>query len=534
VANLWGGYGGNSTPSNCTNSSTPSPFATVPSSNALEDGVLFYPGNELGCYYTGNTVGAAVLTASPAVNTTCTSNGYNVCNGISGPVASIRLEQMRRGYEDYEYLYLLGKKSGRSAAQAIVDTLASDGMSSWGALNWQNVDAYQYITGVEPITDAYSGNCTDTTPGAGGLANGLPYGPVGAESSGLSGPCPGLWASDPEVYENARVQAAEALGYASITAPVISDLSPSSGTNTGGTTVVITGSNFSGATEVQFGGVEAASFTVNSATSITAVTPTGSGAAEVQVFTPNGDNAPSSGSVFTYISPVTVTGVSSNQGPVAGGNTVTISGTDFSSGATVLFGTTAGTNVVVSPATSLTVTAPAGTGEVNVTVTTADGTSAINSADLYTYEAAPAVSSIRPASGSVSGGSTVTITGSGFVSGATAQFGSTAATSVTVASDTSLTATTPASSSTNGGLVNVTVTTPYGTSGTSSTTRYNYLPPTRRRKLGGHHRNGFQRRDGGEVWRERGQFHDQLRHADYGDHTGWRRHGGCGCDHAAL
>jgi plastocyanin len=56
---------------------------------------------------------------------------------------------------------------------------------------------------------------------------------------------------------------------------------------------------------------------------------------------------------------------------------------------------------------------------------------------------APAITSIAPTSGSNAGGTAVTITGTGFLSGATVKFGATSATNVNVTS-TSITATTPA------------------------------------------------------------------------------------------
>jgi IPT/TIG domain len=66
----------------------------------------------------------------------------------------------------------------------------------------------------------------------------------------------------------------------------------------------------------------------------------------------------------------TVTGVSPNSGPAKGGTQVTITGTNFASGATVTFGGTAATNVVVASSTSITATAPAhAAGAVTVTVT---------------------------------------------------------------------------------------------------------------------------------------------------------------------
>ena len=52
--------------------------------------------------------------------------------------------------------------------------------------------------------------------------------------------------------------------YSAASAPTVTGLSPTSGTDGGGTTVVITGTNFTSATDVTFGGIDATSFTVNS------------------------------------------------------------------------------------------------------------------------------------------------------------------------------------------------------------------------------------------------------------------------------
>ncbi len=65
--------------------------------------------------------------------------------------------------------------------------------------------------------------------------------------------------------------------------PVVSSVSPAGGLQTGGNTITITGNNFTGATAVQFGSTPAASFTVNSITSITATAPAGAGTADVVV-----------------------------------------------------------------------------------------------------------------------------------------------------------------------------------------------------------------------------------------------------------
>ena len=77
------------------------------------------------------------------------------------------------------------------------------------------------------------------------------------------------------------------------------------------------------------------------------------------------------------------------------------------------------------------------------------------------------VTQISPSSGPSAGGTSVRISGTGFVSGATVSFGGAAATQVTVTSSTSITATTPAHSA---GAVTVTVINPDNSSGSLSST----------------------------------------------------------------
>jgi hypothetical protein len=96
-------------------------------------------------------------------------------------------------------------------------------------------------------------------------------------------------------------------------------------------------------------------------------------------------------SAYTYNGAPTVTAVNPNNGPQAGGNTVTVTGTGFVSGSTsVLFGSTAGSGVSVSSSTSLTVVVPAGTGTVDVTVSTTSGGSSNPLASAYTYNGSAA------------------------------------------------------------------------------------------------------------------------------------------------
>ena len=72
------------------------------------------------------------------------------------------------------------------------------------------------------------------------------------------------------------------------TGPDVASVSPANGSLAGGTSVVINGSNFTGATAVKFGPSHALSFTVDSDTQITAVSPPGLGTVDVTVTTPHG------------------------------------------------------------------------------------------------------------------------------------------------------------------------------------------------------------------------------------------------------
>ena len=81
--------------------------------------------------------------------------------------------------------------------------------------------------------------------------------------------------------------------------PAVASVAPATGSAGGGTSVTITGTAFTGATAVTFGGVSATSFTINSARSITAVAPPhAAGAVAIEVTTPNGTGT--GAGLFTY------------------------------------------------------------------------------------------------------------------------------------------------------------------------------------------------------------------------------------------
>jgi IPT/TIG domain/Fibronectin type III domain/Cysteine-rich secretory protein family len=89
----------------------------------------------------------------------------------------------------------------------------------------------------------------------------------------------------------------------------------------------------------------------------------------------------------TLLPPLSITGVSPNKGPVAGGTSVTINGTGFATGVTgVMFGATpAASFSVVNDATISAVSPAHAAGAVDVSVTATGGSSATSVADRYTY-----------------------------------------------------------------------------------------------------------------------------------------------------
>ncbi|MEV6536894.1 IPT/TIG domain-containing protein [Streptomyces sp. NPDC051639] len=245
-------------------------------------------------------------------------------------------------------------------------------------------------------------------------------------------------------------------------APVLSSVVPSTGPSAGGSTVTLNGSSFTGATAVNFGTSPALSYTVDTAAKITAVTPPGTGSVPVTVKTPGGT---SNAVTYTYAATPTLTGISPSQGPASGGTSVTLTGTGLTGATAVTFGGNPATTYTVNSATQITAVAPAGTGAVPVTVTTVGGTTG---PVYFFYLNAPSLIAIAPNQGPSSGGTTVTLTGTGLTGATAVTFGTHPATTYTVNSATQITAVAPAGT----GAVPVTVSAP---GGTSNTVIYTYV-----------------------------------------------------------
>ncbi len=123
--------------------------------------------------------------------------------------------------------------------------------------------------------------------------------------------------------------------------------------------------------------------------------------------------------------PPTIATVSPSQGSKAGGDSITLAGDGFQSGAQIMVGDQLATNVIFVNGQTLQFTTPANSagGSVRVMVINPDG-QFYNLDNGFTYVAGPPqVNSISPQEGSTTGGTQITITGSNFVSGITVTIG---------------------------------------------------------------------------------------------------------------
>lgn len=246
--------------------------------------------------------------------------------------------------------------------------------------------------------------------------------------------------------------------------PVISAVTPASGPTSGGTSVTITGSQFVSGATVTIGGAPAAVASLTS-TAIVVTTPArAAGAADVKVTNPGGPSA-TRAAAFTYVAPAPViTAMSPTNGPTSGNALVTLSGMHFTAGAVVRFGSAAGAVQSISP-TAIVVRTPAlAAGTYPVTVTLPDGQSAAAPGAYTAVTPSLLITAVGPAWGPVTGGTSVTITGGQFQTGASVTVGGVPAAIASI-SPTAIVIMTPAHAA---GAVDVKVVNPDGATAVSA------------------------------------------------------------------
>ena len=255
--------------------------------------------------------------------------------------------------------------------------------------------------------------------------------------------------------------------------PQVTGVYPVAGGISGGETVRIYGNYFQGATAVYFGSIEATSFSVVSGTEIEAVDPANPTATtsspvtvDVTVTTPSGTSPTTSSDQFTYEGLPSITSA-----VVSANGTVLITGNNLLGAYEVSFDGESKYYISADTSTELVTTLPNGlSGKISVTVTTLVGTSPVS----YFGGLPPKISYVSPIAGGTSGGEQVTIDGSYFQGATAVYFGSIEATSFSVVSGTEIEAVDPAEQA---GTVDITVTTPSGTSPTSSSDQFTYEAP---------------------------------------------------------
>ncbi len=223
--------------------------------------------------------------------------------------------------------------------------------------------------------------------------------------------------------------------------PTVETIEPPEGPASGGTPVVIKGTGFQEGSTVTIGGTPVLVANRASEGLIEAVTPPGSGEAEVVVT--DGEGSSTGGPKFKYLPvPPTVESIEPPEGPASGGTKITIKGTGFQEGSTVTIG---GALAVVANRASeglIEAVTPPGSGEAEVVVTDGEGSSTGGPKFKY-LPVPPTVESIEPPEGPASGGTKITIKGTGFLPGATVMIGGAEASEVNVVSKKEITAKTP-------------------------------------------------------------------------------------------
>ncbi|RSM53718.1 hypothetical protein DMB66_38610 [Actinoplanes sp. ATCC 53533] len=300
------------------------------------------------------------------------------------------------------------------------------------------------------------------------------FGHAGGTGAGSGGT--GLAAGDPTTMPDGGTGAVEATFVEVVPTPAITSISPTTGLPSGGGTLTITGTDLEGTQAVMVGAMACGSVVVVSPTQVTCTIPMSALAipVSVQVVSPRGVSPLFSS--YTYAAAPTVTSVSPTSGPLAGGTTLTITGTNLLGTNSVTVGSDACTSVVVQSATEVTCTLPekleAGAFDVVATNPIASGTKLA----AYEYVETPTVTSISPVTGLLAGGGTLTITGTLLTDTSAVSLGGTACTTIANVSATEVTCTIPSRLTT--GTVGLELTATAGTASLASAYEYTQPAPT--------------------------------------------------------
>ncbi len=242
------------------------------------------------------------------------------------------------------------------------------------------------------------------------------------------------------------------LTYANITlgnAPAVSSITPARGPTTGGTVALVIGTNFSQGIRVLFGSTPGTGVTVMSDTRLSVIAPAGAaGVVDLTVVNPDGQSAQLLRG-FTWVdpsqlgTPPRVASITPSSGLSTGGTQTVLTGSGFQPGMLVFFGGYSAAAAATQNTGIATATSPAGpSGRVDVAITNPDGQSSVLPLG-FSYTPRPELTTIFPAQGPTTGGTSFTIAGNNFAPGARVYFGAVEASAVMIGSATVISGTTP-------------------------------------------------------------------------------------------
>lgn len=351
-----------------------------------DDAVFEYaPKSTMFTYQLGPTISWMGPNSGPA-NTAnqVTISGANFATGASVTFGGVKAT----GVKIVNSTTITAKTPASAAGTANVVVTSAAGIASTPAISY-TFNPPPSLSSVSPASGPLTGGAsvvvsgTGFLPGAKVTIGGAPATNISTTTGSISATTPPGSAGPVNVVViNTDGQSATATGAYSYEqpAPALAAITPASGSVKGGTVVVLSGTNFLPNPSVTFGGV-AATVTSANPTAITVSAPANSSTGGVSVTVTNTDGQASTLSTgYDYVpaGPTpTVSSITSASGPTAGGASVTVNGTNFVAGATVMFGGVPATNVTVASGTSITATTPPhAAGPVNVTITNPDGQSA--------------------------------------------------------------------------------------------------------------------------------------------------------------
>jgi hypothetical protein len=237
-------------------------------------------------------------------------------------------------------------------------------------------------------------------------------------------------------------------------------ITPSKGLSTGSEQILITGTGFTDQVVIFFGESVAQDVFVLDTERLAVLTPPRiPGLVDVTASNPDTGEQSVIEQGFLFFSPIAVHGIDPAQGHLLGGEPVTVVGAGFTADSKLLVGGKVAISVQIVDQGTLTAITPEGvqTGLVDIHVSNELGVSILKGGFLY-YDT-PTLTAVTPAIGLISGGTQVTLSGSGFVEPLAVSFGGQLLLDAKRVSETQITGKTPTG---NPGPVDVLVSTAYG------------------------------------------------------------------------